>query len=120
MFCILFSQNTIVNPDQIDPALLAGAAGPIGGFEAVGEQGLLASASNGSLSGAGQSGFMQDNVQYAAYGSGAATGAGQGPDEQQGGYMYQQAAYSTGSTVEGQQYGGEYNYIFFYYRYSPM
>ncbi|CAF4337001.1 unnamed protein product, partial [Rotaria magnacalcarata] len=23
--------NTIVNPDQIDPALLAGAAGPIGG-----------------------------------------------------------------------------------------
>ncbi|CAF4473629.1 unnamed protein product, partial [Rotaria magnacalcarata] len=66
------------NPDQIDPALLAGAAGPIGGFEAAGEQGLLASASNGSLSGAGQTGFMQDNVQYAAYGSGAATSVGQG------------------------------------------
>ncbi|CAF3390619.1 unnamed protein product [Rotaria socialis] len=99
--------NTIVNPDQIDPALLAGAAGPIGGFEAAGEQGLLASASNGSLSGAGQTGFMQDNAQYAAYGSGAATGAGQGSGEQQGGYMYQQAAYSAGSTVEGQQYGAE-------------
>ncbi|CAF1237693.1 unnamed protein product [Adineta steineri] len=92
------------NPDHVDPALLAGAAGPIGGYEAVGEQGLLSSASNGSLSGGGQGGFMQENVQYAPYGNGAANGAGQVSGDQQGGYIYQQSAYSNGSTVEGQQY----------------
>jgi len=95
------------NPDQIDPALLAGAAGPIGGYETVGEHGLLSSASNGSLSGAGQTGFMQDNVQYAAYGSGGANGAGQVSGEQQDGFIYQQTTYSNGSTVEGQQYATE-------------
>jgi len=95
------------NPDQVDPALLAGAAGPIGGFEATGDQGLLASASNGSLPGTGQAGYIQENVQYAAYGNVAANSAGQVPGEQQGGYIYQQATYSSGSTVEGQQYAAE-------------
>ena len=83
--------------------MLAGAAGPVSGYEAAGEQGLLASASNGSLSGAGQGGFGQENVQYAAYGN----AGGQVSGEQQGGFAYQQTAYSTGSTVEGQQYGGK-------------
>jgi len=95
-----------VNPDHVDPALLAGAAGPIGGFEvAGGEQGLLASASDGSLAGAGAvgqvGGFVQDGAQYAAYGN---VVAGQVPTDQQGGYVYQQAAYSHVSGVEGQQY----------------
>jgi hypothetical protein len=85
---------------------LAGAAGPIGGYEAAGGQGLLASASNGSLSGTGQAGFLQENVQY-----GAPNSAGQVPGDQQGGYIYQQTAYSTGSTVEGQQYGGKLHLI---------
>jgi hypothetical protein len=99
--------TNIGNPDQVDPALLAGAAGPIGGFEATGEQGLLASASDGSLAPNGQAGYAQENVQYAAYDNGAANGAGLGPGEQQGGFIYQQAAYSSGSTVEGQQYAAE-------------
>jgi hypothetical protein len=91
--------------------LLAGAAGPIGGYEGAGDQGLLVSASDGSLSGGGQGGFVPENVQYAAYGNAAANSAGQVPGEQQGGYMYQQAAYSTDSTVEGQQYACEFDYI---------
>ncbi len=106
LFFLTF-QTSVGNPDQVDPALLAGAAGPIGGFEAVGDQGLLASASNASLSGTGQGGFNQENVQYAAYGNVGATGAGHVSSEQQGGFMYQQAAYSSGSTAEGQQYAGE-------------
>lgn len=99
--------TTAVNPDHVDPALLAGAAGPIGGYEASGEQGLLASASNGSLSAGGQGAFAQENVQYAAYGNGAASTSGQAGGEQQGAYMYQQTAYSAGSTVESQQFGGD-------------
>jgi glucose/arabinose dehydrogenase len=84
---------------------LAGAAGPIGGFEVPSGQGLLASASDGSLAGAGgQAGFGQENVQYAAY-SGQ---AGQIAGDQQGGFVYQQAAYSNVSTVEGQQYAGQF------------
>jgi hypothetical protein len=83
---------------------LAGAAGPIGGFEAPGGQGLLASASNGSLAGAGQAGFAQDGAQYAAYGN----AGGQVSGEQQGGFVYQQAAYSNVSTAEGQQYAGKF------------
>jgi len=69
------------NPDQIDPALLAGTSG----------QGLLASASDGSLPVDGQTGYIQENAQY-------------GSGEQQNAYAYQQTAYSQGSTVEGQQY----------------
>ncbi|CAF3375622.1 unnamed protein product [Rotaria sp. Silwood1] len=99
--------TTMSNPDQVDPALLAGAAGPIGGYDIAGDPGLLASASNGSLTANGQAGFIQDNVQYAAYGNGVANGVDQVPGEQQGGYIYQQAAYSNGSTVEGQQYAAE-------------
>jgi hypothetical protein len=91
------------NPDQVDPALLAGPGGPAHGYEVTGGQGLLASASNGSLSGAGHPGFIQENVQYAAYGH----GAGQAPVEQHGQFVYQQAAYSNGSTVEGRQYAPE-------------
>lgn len=102
-------QTAGANPDHIDPALLVGAAGPINGYENVGEPGLLSSASNGSLSGGGGGGqpnFMQENVQYASFGNNAANAAGQVSGEQQGGYIYQQSAYSTGSTVEGQQYAG--------------
>ena len=51
----------------------------------------------------GQIGYMQDNVQYASYGS----GAGQVPSGQQNAYAYQQAVYLDGSTVEGQQQSGE-------------
>ena len=91
----------------MDPALLAGAAGPLGGYEVPGDQGLLASASSGSLSGAGQAGFMQENVQYAAYGSVPGNPVGQVAPEQQGAFMYQQTAYSSGSTAEGQQYAGK-------------
>jgi len=97
----------IANPDQIDPSYLVGAAGPLGGFEATADQGLLASASNGSLTGTGQAGFLPENVQYAAYGNVVGNTVGQVPGEQQGGYVYQQGAYSSGSTVEGQQYGAE-------------
>jgi len=79
------------NPDQVDPALLAG----------VGGQGLLASASDGSLPVDGQTGF-QENVQYAPFGN--ATGQVSG---EQNAYAYQQTAYSQGSTVEGQQYTTE-------------
>ena len=46
---------------------------------------------------------MQDNVQYAAYGS----VPGQGAGEQQGDFAYQQTAYSNVSTTEDQQYAGE-------------
>jgi len=95
------------NPDQIDPALLAGTTEQSqlnpNGYEVGGDQGLLGSASNGSLSGAGQGGYGQENVQYASY----ANGAGQVPGEQQNAYAYQQAGYSHGSTVEGQQYAAE-------------
>ena len=94
---------------------MAGAAGPVGGFEAAGEQGLLASASNGSLSGAGQGGFGQENVQYAAYGN----VAGQVSGEQPGGFAYQQTAYSNVSTVEGQQYGGRCFVLFSSLRLHP-
>jgi len=99
-----------INPDHVDPALLAGAAGQpqfvgnpgqAGAYEVAGDQGLLASASNGSLVGAGQAGFIPDGVQFASFGNGAAAG------EQQGGVVYQQATYSNGSTVEGQQYAAE-------------
>ena len=79
----------------------------MGGYEVTGDQGLLASASNGSLSGANQGGFLQENVQYAAYGSVPGNPTGQVPPDQQGGFMYQQTAYSSGSTAEGQQYGGK-------------
>ena len=54
---------------------------------------------------------MQENVQYAAYGNAAANNPGQVPGEQQGGYVYQQAAYSTGSIGEGQEYAGKLNNI---------
>jgi len=54
---------------------------------------------------------MQDNVQYAAYGSGGANGAGQVSGEQQDGFIYQQTTYSNGSTVEGQQYASELHHI---------
>ena len=82
---------------------MAGAAGPIGGFEVANEQGLLASASDGSLAAGGQAGFVQEGGQYAAY----ASAGGQVPvDQQQGGFVYQQAAYSNVSTSEGQQYAG--------------
>lgn len=70
------------------------------GFELGGDQGLLGSASGGSLSGVG--GYSQEGAQYASYGQEAGGASG----EQQGGYAYQQTAYSSGSTVEGQQYGG--------------
>ena len=88
--------------------------GPVGGFDAAGEQGLLASASDGSLAGAGQAGFGQENVQYAAYGN----VAGQVPGEQQGAFAYQQTAYSNVSTAEGQQYGGESSLLFLSSRFS--
>jgi len=81
------------NPDQIDPALLAGTDG----------QGLLASASSGSIPTDGQTGFMQENIQYAPYGN----IPGQVSGEQQNAYAYQQTAYSHGSTSEGQQYATE-------------
>lgn len=55
----------------------------------------------------GQAGFAQENLQYAAYGNAAVGGAGLVSGEQQGGFMYQQTAYSSGSTVEGQQYGSK-------------
>jgi hypothetical protein len=63
---------------------------------------------------------MQDNVQYAAYGSGGANGAGQVSGEQQDGFIYQQTTYSNGSTVEGQQYASELHhiqYLIFRYEY---
>ena len=113
MFVIV--QTAGANPDHVDPALLAGAAGQpqfaagggsVSGFEVGGDQGLLASASNGSLAAAGQNGFIPDGVQYAAYGNAAANGAGQASGEQQSSFAYQQASYSNGSTVEGQQYAG--------------
>lgn len=50
---------------------------------------------------------MQENVQYAAYGNVPGNPVGQGAPDQQGGFMYQQTAYSSGSTAEGQQYGGK-------------
>jgi hypothetical protein len=81
------------NPDQIDPALLAGTV----------DQGLLASASDGSLPVDGHPGFVQENVQYAQFGN----VAGQVSGEHQTAYAYQQTAYSQGSTDEGQQYTTE-------------
>lgn len=96
-----------VNPDQIDPALLAGtnaaAAGGVGAnFEVAADQGLLGSASDASLATGAQGGFVQENVQYAAYGQ----AAGQLPIDQQAAYSYQQS-YASGSTVEGQSFGAE-------------
>ncbi|CAF0763744.1 unnamed protein product [Adineta steineri] len=88
------------NPDQIDPALLAGTNAQVNGYEVAGGQGLLASASDGSLPVAGHPGFMQENVQYASYGN----AGGQMPGEQQNAYAYQQTGYSHESAVEGQQY----------------
>jgi hypothetical protein len=54
---------------------------------------------------------MQENVQYAAYGNVPANTVGQVPGEQQGGFMYQQATYSSGSTAEDQQYASESHHI---------
>jgi len=78
------------NPDEIDPALLAGTTG----------QGLLVNAPDGTIPVDGQHGFGQENVQYAQYGN----GVDQVTDEQQNAYTYQQTAYSQGSTAEGQSY----------------
>jgi len=84
------------NPDQIDPALLAGHGGPLNGYEVPGGQGLMTSGSGGSLP---VGGFGQENVQYGSFGN----GAGPVPGEQNA-YPYQQTGYSHGSTVEGRQY----------------
>ena len=81
----------------------AGAAGIGGNFEVNAEQGLLGSASDASLATGGQGGFIQENVQYAAYGQ----AAGQLPVDQQAAYAYQQQAYASASTVEGQSFGGK-------------
>jgi len=94
--------QTNINPDHVDPALLAGTGGPINGYEVAG-QGLLASGSDGSLPIPGQGGFVQENVQYAQFGH----GVGQVPGDPQSAYAYQQNIYSHGSTVEGQQYAAE-------------
>ncbi|CAF4234939.1 unnamed protein product [Rotaria magnacalcarata] len=91
------------NPDHIDPALLAGASGPIGGFDMAAGQGLLAGATDGAIPVGGQAGFVQDNAQYASFASGAGSVSG----DQQNAYAYQQTVYSQGSTVEGQQYAAE-------------
>ncbi|CAF3452199.1 unnamed protein product [Rotaria sp. Silwood1] len=100
-----------VNPDQVDPSLLAGVGGPLGGqlggplggFDIAGGQGLLATAADATVPLGGQAGFVQDNLQYGAFGN----VAGQVPGDQQNAYAYQQAVYSHGSTVEGQQYVAE-------------
>lgn len=96
-----------VNPDQIDPAILAGTNAAAGGFggglEANVDQGLLGSASDGSLATGAQGGFVQENVQYAAYGQ----AGGEIPVDQQAAYSYQQQSYASGSTVEGQSFGAE-------------
>ncbi|CAF0853156.1 unnamed protein product [Adineta ricciae] len=89
------------NPDQIDPALLAGTNAQVNGFEVAGGQGLLASASDGSLPAGGHPGFAQENVQYANY----PNAGGQVLNDQQ--YAYQQQAYSHESTVEGQQFADQ-------------
>ena len=73
------------------------------GYEFGGDQGLLASASGGSLVGGGADGYIQEGAQYASYGQEAGGAAG----EQQTAYAYQQTGYSSGSTVEGQQYAGK-------------
>lgn len=101
-FCFL---QAPVNPDQIDPALLAGAAGPIGGIDGAVDPSLLAGAADPSLVAGDQGGFAQENVQYAAYG--AAGVGGQVQYDQQAGFAYQQAAYSNVSTAEEPQYGGK-------------
>lgn len=93
----------LVNPDQIDPALLVGTSAAVPGFELAGNQGLLSSASVSQLVDVGAGGFIQEGAQYAAYGQEAAGLAG----EQQSGYSYPQTTYSSTSAVEGQQYGAE-------------
>jgi hypothetical protein len=90
------------NPDQVDPALLAGTGASFPGYEA-GAQDSLGGATDGSLPVGGQAGYAQENVQYGSFGN----GAGQVTGEQQNAYAYQQTAYSQGSTVEGQQYAAE-------------
>lgn len=97
--------NIGADPDQVDPALLAGPGGPMSGYEVTGDQGALDSASNGSLPGVGQAGFGQENVQYGSFDN--AAGQVSVDQQQQAGYGYQQAVYSSGSTVEGQQYSAE-------------
>lgn len=74
------------------------------GFEVAGGQGLLASASDGSLPVAGHQSFAQENVQYAQYGNAGA----QIPADQQHAYAYQQqASYAHENVPEGQQYAGK-------------
>ena len=82
------------------------------GYEVTGDQGVLDSASNGSLPGVGQAGFGQENVQYGSFdnAAGQVSVEQQQQQQQQAGYGYQQAVYSSGSTVEGQQYSGRRSY----------
>lgn len=114
-----------MNPDQIDPAILAGTS-------AAGAEGLLASGSNGSLAAAGQAGFGQENIQYAAYAQAGQAGfdqsaayaqAGQASFDQgaayaqadqvgfdqSAGFAYQQGSYAAGGAVDAQQYAGKFN-----------
>ena len=66
----------------------------------------MAGGADASLAGVGQAGFAQENVQYAAYGQ----AAGQAGLDQSNAYAYQQqAAYSSASTMEGQQYSGNFH-----------
>ena len=76
------------------------------GYEVTGEQGVLDGTSNGALPGVGQAGFGQENIQYGSFDNAAGQVSVEQQQQQHAGYGYQQAVYSSGSTVEGQQYSG--------------